>query len=411
MMHILLLSMSTANQYSGVDRFIDMLVGYLESHSSIQIIWADLVRSQWIQFPQKEQLSPRLCKLTLPLPLDRELIINKAYWATQYYEVVANLLIKSLGAFHPHIIHTQYFELMPTAQFIQKELGGKIISHIHYIPWKGYLGRNDDWFNKCYSTLHLDSNVIPIEELYSVNGEQATYLESDAIITVTNYARDFIAQICPSASTKTHVIPNGLELTGEAASRTGLNSPVRLLFVGGLTKSKGLTYILQAMRLVQRQGYDIELSVAGAEEVGHKQDTLRMLYPDIDFRFLGRLDYERLLQLYKACDIGLIPSLLEQCSYAALEMMMSGLPIITTAVDGLDELFIDEDNALKVPVIFTEELGLHFPIEILAEKIIRLINDPKLRYRLGRSARKHFERHYRIGLMGERILNLYRTLS
>lgn len=45
-------------------------------------------------------------------------------------------------------------------------------------------------------------------------------------------------------------------------------------------------------------------------------------------------------------------SLQEQHSYAAIEMAMFGMPMIITAVDGLDEMFVDEISCLKVNTLF-----------------------------------------------------------
>lgn len=60
------------------------------------------------------------------------------------------------------------------------------------------------------------------------------------------------------------------------------------------------------------------------------------------------MSLEDLSYPYSICDIGLMVSLQEQHSYATIEMVMFGMPMIITAVDGLDEMFVDEVSSLKV---------------------------------------------------------------
>ena len=73
---------------------------------------------------------------------------------------------------------------------------------------------------------------------------------------------------------------------------------------------------------------------------------------------LGVVSFNELKKLYSESTIGIIPSLHEQCSYVAIEMSMFGLPIIVSDVDALSEMFEDEINALKIPLLFDEDFGL-----------------------------------------------------
>lgn len=94
------------------------------------------------------------------------------------------------------------------------------------------------------------------------------------------------------------------------------------------------------------------------------------------------------------CDAGIIASLQEQCSYVAIEMSMFGMPLITTAVDGLDEMFIDEESALKVSTRFSNVYGLSADTDDMANKMKRLIDDKELRYRLSNNIRKLYEKNF-----------------
>ena len=117
-----------------------------------------------------------------------------------------------------------------------------------------------------------------------------------------------------------------------------------------------------------------------------------------------------LKELYFQCDIGIIGSLQEQASYTGVEMSMFGMPIVTTNVDGLDEMFTDEINALKVNTNFSPIFGLSVDVEMMADQVIRLIEDKKLRKEVGRNARKLYEEKLTSSLMIQRVVHVYEML-
>lgn len=164
---------------------------------------------------------------------------------------------------------------------------------------------------------------------------------------------------------------------------------IHLVYAGALSPSKGLPFILDALRGVMHRGYDVQLQIAGN---GHPQfvNSLITQYRDLNIRFLGLLPFDELRNIYRNSDIGVIASLQEQASYVAVEMSMFGLAVITTAVDGLDEMFTDEITALKVGVSFSKGEGLRVDVKMLEDKIVELIEDKRKRQKLRYNARQVF---------------------
>ena len=182
-----------------------------------------------------------------------------------------------------------------------------------------------------------------------------------------------------------------------------------LLYVGVVNPSKGLDYILQAMLLVQKLGYNLKLSVAG--DIAYlERNRIRASYPNLQVDLLGCISFQELCTLYQRVDCGVIASLQEQCSYVAIEMCMFGLPIITTAVDGLDEIFTHELNALKVKTRFSRPLGLCVDVENLAGQIICLAKDAALRKQLGDNARQLYLANFSVEQMIQQTLSIYLTI-
>ena len=179
-----------------------------------------------------------------------------------------------------------------------------------------------------------------------------------------------------------------------------------MVYVGALSRGKGLTYILEALRKAQDFGLSISLDVAGYPPPNLER-LIREKYLGLKVVLRGMLEKEELMNLYKEAHIGIIASLQEQCSYVAIEMAMMSLPIITTAVDGLDEIFEDEVNALKVPVIFSRAKGLLPDVDYMAQCIARLAKDKILREKLGVNARALYLRYYTLDRMMQDTKKLY----
>ncbi|WP_286833802.1 glycosyltransferase family 4 protein [Proteiniphilum sp. UBA5280] len=140
------------------------------------------------------------------------------------------------------------------------------------------------------------------------------------------------------------------------------------------------------------------------------QNKLKQDFSDLEVDVKGRIPFDELKKLYAQCDIGIIASLQEQASYVAIEMAMFGLPIVSTAVDGLDEIFTDEINALKVHTKFSPVFGLSVDVEMMAKQIARLIEDEKLRAVLSQNVRKLYEQELNLDLMIDRTISVYKEV-
>ena len=118
--------------------------------------------------------------------------------------------------------------------------------------------------------------------------------------------------------------------------------------VGRLDHQKGTTYFLQAAAHVHRLRPKTRFVVAGD---GHLLDEHRA-----EARVLGIGDRttftgfcEDVATLQSAFDMQVFPSLWEGTPLTLFEAMSMGLPIVSTAVDGLAEVLRHRENALLVP--------------------------------------------------------------
>jgi len=98
--------------------------------------------------------------------------------------------------------------------------------------------------------------------------------------------------------------------------------------------------------------------------------------------------------LMRCADIGVLCSETESAPLTLLEGMSTGLPMISTKVGGVPEIIQDGKNGLLIPSKHPEEL---------AEAILQLYKDQKLRRRLGENARKTVLEKY----TAEKVVNQY----
>jgi glycosyltransferase len=86
------------------------------------------------------------------------------------------------------------------------------------------------------------------------------------------------------------------------------------------------------------------------------------------------------------------------------------MPMIVSDVDALSEMFEDEVNALKIPLVFDEDFGLELDEEKLTDAIIRLIDDKVLRQKLSENAIKNYREKFTLDNMIENTINVYEQL-
>lgn len=124
--------------------------------------------------------------------------------------------------------------------------------------------------------------------------------------------------------------------------------------------------------------------------------------------FLGFIPFEDLCMLYKISDIGVIPSLEEHCSYVALEMLHSGLPVVATCLGGLKEIFVHGENALLADTVpdAGNMFGLAPNVGQLAEYIITLLNNASLREKFSRNAEQRANSIFSTELMVEKYYGI-----
>jgi glycosyltransferase involved in cell wall biosynthesis len=95
-------------------------------------------------------------------------------------------------------------------------------------------------------------------------------------------------------------------------------------------------------------------------------------------KFLGAVPNSSMPEIYRACDVAVLPSLAEATSIAGLEAMACGLPLVGTNVGGIPAIVADGVSGLLVPPADPDAL---------AGALDRLVDNAGLRRAMGEAGR------------------------
>jgi glycosyltransferase involved in cell wall biosynthesis len=170
--------------------------------------------------------------------------------------------------------------------------------------------------------------------------------------------------------------------------------------VGRFEQPKGHIHLLEAMMRVHRQHPGTRALLVGDGPLRPPMEAkARELSLSETVTFTGiRRDVAEILALL---DIFVLPSLWEGLPVAVLEAMAAGLPVVATRVGGVPEVVIDGVTGLLVPPRNPDALS---------EAILRLLQDPDLRHRMGQAGRERVRERFSLEQMIRKTEALYERL-
>ncbi len=135
-------------------------------------------------------------------------------------------------------------------------------------------------------------------------------------------------------------------------------------------------------------------------EMARLQALCRELGMENVVLFLGKRDQDFLPYYYSAAEVLVMPSHYEFFGMVALEAMACGTPVVASQVGGLAFLVQDGSTGYVVP---------DNDPQALADRLIQLIRDPRLRLKMGAQAAAYAQ-EYAWEKIASRILALYGEL-
>ncbi len=199
-----------------------------------------------------------------------------------------------------------------------------------------------------------------------------------------------------------HLLPNVVDSELFYPSSNKAGRAVKLLAAGRLSAEKRFErFISLVSRVRERSPAEVTGIIVGD---GPEQGRLRRLASEIGLgpdaiEFKGEVT--EIDQVYRDSDILILTSEFEGTPNVVLEAMSSGLPVVATRVGGVPEII--ENNVMGFLIEPYHESKM-------AEVILRLINEPELRCRSGRAARRHIESNHALDRLPQLLTDLYKAI-
>jgi glycosyltransferase involved in cell wall biosynthesis len=221
----------------------------------------------------------------------------------------------------------------------------------------------------------------------------------DRFITPSSVLGHWMASSLPTDRVTT--VPNFVHPpegpSGTEGERAGL------LFVGRLSKEKGVDQLIKALPLIRERVPGAGLTVVGdGPDRALLEHLARQQGVEAAVTFTGPVDNHLLGNYYRGSIACVLPSLwMENCPVTALESLSHGTPLLASDLGGLPEIVNDEVNGLLFPP------GDH---QRLAQQAVRLLLDRELAGQLGAAALETFQRDYSPDAHFTRLSALYEVL-
>jgi glycogen synthase len=257
---------------------------------------------------------------------------------------------------------------------------------------------------------------------------ERTALESaEAVIAVSRETRQDVMRLFDVRPERIHVIHNGIDSEfyrpdpgTHALERHGVDPSVPyVLFVGRITRQKGIVHLVRAIRHLD-PGIGVVLCAGqpDTEEIGREMtEGVRAAQAErSNVVWIGEMvSREEVRQLYTHAAVFCCPSVYEPFGIINLEAAACETPVVASAVGGIPEVVVDGETGLLVPVELRPDDPMR-PIDPdrfernLAGAINALMADASTREVMGRAGRRRAVQHFSWRTIARQTVDLYRSL-
>lgn len=243
--------------------------------------------------------------------------------------------------------------------------------------------------------------------------ERTAVESADAVIAVSGAMREDILGCYPALDPdRVHVVHNGIDTTlyrpdprTDVLARFGIDADrPYVLFVGRITRQKGVPHLLRAVRHIDPAAQVV--LCAGAPDTPEIDREFRDLYEELSRVRAGvhwipqMLPRPEVIQLLTHAAAFVCPSVYEPLGIVNLEAMACGTPVVASRVGGIPEVVEDGRTGLLVPLDDDFEAGL-------ARALDAVVGDPETARRMGEAGRERAVGEFGWDAVARRTVRLY----
>lgn len=259
--------------------------------------------------------------------------------------------------------------------------------------------------------------------------ERTAYESADAIVAVSEGMRRDVLTAYPAVDPdRVRVVYNGIDTAQYAPDRNtdvldrlGID-PARpsVVYVGRITRQKGLPYLLRAARELPADTQLVLL--AGAPDTPEIGAEVEELAAELRAKRSGvvwvaaMLPKHEVIQVLTHATIFVCPSVYEPMGIVNLEAMACETAVVATATGGIPEVVADGETGLLVPIEQAAD-GSGTPrdperfVADLAARMNELLADPARIAAFGAAGRRRAVEHFSWSAIADQTLALYHSVK
>jgi len=250
---------------------------------------------------------------------------------------------------------------------------------------------------------------------------------ADALIAVSKETKEDVLKHFNVDESKIKVIYNGINLqeyvvTNETSTLDAYGidkSKPYVLFVGRITKQKGIIHLVNAIKYIDADTQIVLCAGAPdtpeiAKEMQDSVDEVKKTRDNVIW-IAEMLPKKDVIQLYSHADVFCCPSIYEPFGIINIEAMACKTAVVASAVGGIKEVVVHGETGLLIPLEQQNEAPFE-PVNPdkfsrdLADGINKLINDKALREKMAINSRKRVEDYFDWIAIAKQVEDLYKSL-
>lgn len=259
--------------------------------------------------------------------------------------------------------------------------------------------------------------------------ERSAYEAADAVIAVSAGMRADILRSYPSLdAAKVVVVHNGIDTeqwqpTSDPSVLAHWNIDATrptVVFVGRITRQKGLPYLLAA---ISQLAPEVQVVLcAGAPDTPEIKAEVETAVAELQQQRTGiiwipdHLSRHELCAVLSAATVFVCPSIYEPLGIVNLEAMACGIPVVGTATGGIPEVVADGETGWLVPIVQAQD-GTGTPtnpeqfVSDLARALSVALSDSERTARMGAAARQRAIDHFGWAAIAEQTRAVYNRVT